>query len=325
MGFFCAPAFFEDGWKRMLKYIFRRILSLIPVLIGVTFIVFSLLYLTPGDPARMVLGDQATEEAVTDFRIKEGLDDPFIVQFARYVYKAAFKGDIGRSYVTKRPVSDEILSAFPSTIKLAAFSVIIAICLGIPFGIISAIKQYSLFDSITMFFALVGLSMPVFWLGLLLILLFSVRLGWFPSSGFDTFSAMVLPSVALSAQVIAIVTRMTRSSMLEVIRSDYIRTARAKGQTEGKVIWRHALGNALIPIVTIVGLQFGHLLGGAILTESIFSIPGVGRLMVEAIKMRDYPLVQGGVLYVAVAFSVVNLLVDLLYAFVDPRIKAQYR
>ena len=309
----------------MLKYIFRRIVSLIPVLLGVTFIVFTLLFLTPGDPARMALGDQATEEAVQEFREKEGLNDPFIVQFGRYVYKAVFKGDIGRSYVTKSPVSDEIIAAFPSTIKLAAFSVIIAICLGIPFGIISAIKQYSLFDSITMFFALVGLSMPVFWLGLLLILLFSVRLGWFPSSGFDTFSAMVLPSVALSAQVIAIVTRMTRSSMLEVIRSDYIRTARAKGQTEGKVIWRHALGNALIPIITIVGLQFGHLLGGAILTESIFSIPGVGRLMVEAIKMRDYPLVQGGVLYVAVAFSVVNLLVDLLYAFVDPRIKAQYR
>ncbi|NCA74591.1 MAG: ABC transporter permease [Gammaproteobacteria bacterium] len=308
----------------MFKYIARRVLFLIPVLIGVSFIVFSLLYLTPGDPARMVLGDQATEEAVQEFRNKEGLNDPFLMQYGRYVYKA-LQGDIGRSYMTRRPVSDEILSAFPATIKLAAFSMCIAILLGIPFGIISAIRQYSLFDSITMVFAMVGLSMPVFWLGILLILFFSVQLRWLPSSGFDSFAAMVLPSITLAAQSVAIVTRMTRSSMLEVVRQDYIRTARAKGQKESVVIWRHALGNALIPVVTVVGLQFGHLLGGAVLTESIFSIPGVGRLMVEAIKMRDYPLVQGGVLYIAVAFSLVNLLVDLVYAWIDPRIKAQYR
>ncbi|MPL97917.1 Glutathione transport system permease protein GsiC [bioreactor metagenome] len=308
----------------MFKYIARRILFLLPVLVGVSFIVFSLLYITPGDPARMVLGDQATEEAVQEFRNKEGLNDPFLVQYGRYVYKA-IQGDIGRSYMTRRPVSDEILSAFPSTIKLAALSMVIAILLGIPFGIISAIRQYSLFDSVTMVFAMVGLSMPVFWLGILLILFFSVQLRWLPSSGFDSLAAMILPSITLAAQSVAIVTRMTRSSMLEVVRQDYIRTARAKGQKESVVIWRHALGNALIPVVTVVGLQFGHLLGGAVLTESIFSIPGVGRLMVEAIKMRDYPLVQGGVLYIAIAFSLVNLLVDLVYAWVDPRIKAQYK
>ncbi|MDD3515359.1 peptide/nickel transport system permease protein [Aminivibrio pyruvatiphilus] len=308
----------------MFKYIARRILFLLPVLVGVSFIVFSLLYITPGDPARMVLGDQATEEAVQEFRNKEGLNDPFLVQYGRYVYKA-LQGDIGRSYMTRRPVSDEILSAFPSTIKLAALSMVIAILLGIPFGIISAIRQYSLFDSVTMIFAMVGLSMPVFWLGILLILFFSVQLRWLPSSGFDSLAAMILPSITLAAQSVAIVTRMTRSSMLEVVRQDYIRTARAKGQKESVVIWRHALGNALIPVVTVVGLQFGHLLGGAVLTESIFSIPGVGRLMVEAIKMRDYPLVQGGVLYIAIAFSLVNLLVDLVYAWVDPRIKAQYK
>jgi peptide/nickel transport system permease protein len=308
----------------MFKYIARRILFLLPVLVGVSFIVFSLLYITPGDPARMVLGDQATEEAVQEFRNKEGLNDPFLVQYGRYVYKA-IQGDIGRSYMTRRPVSDEILSAFPSTIKLAALSMVIAILLGIPFGIISAIRQYSLFDSVTMIFAMVGLSMPVFWLGILLILFFSVQLRWLPSSGFDSLAAMILPSITLAAQSVAIVTRMTRSSMLEVVRQDYIRTARAKGQKESVVIWRHALGNALIPVVTVVGLQFGHLLGGAVLTESIFSIPGVGRLMVEAIKMRDYPLVQGGVLYIAIAFSLVNLLVDLVYAWVDPRIKAQYK
>lgn len=308
----------------MLRYIFRRILFLIPVLIGVSFIVFSLLYITPGDPARIVLGDQATEEAVQEFRNKEGLNDPFLVQYGRYVLKA-IHGDIGRSYMTRRPVSGEILSAFPATIRLAALSMLIAIILGVPFGIISAIRQYSFFDSVTMVFAMVGLSMPVFWLGILLILFFSVHLRWLPSSGFNTMAAMILPSVTLAAQSIAIVTRMTRSSMLEVVRQDYIRTVRAKGQKESVVIWRHALGNALIPVVTVVGLQFGHLLGGAVLTESIFSIPGVGRLMVDAIKMRDYPLVQGGVLYIAVAFSLVNLLVDLVYAWVDPRIKAQYK
>ncbi|MDI9505031.1 MAG: ABC transporter permease [Bacillota bacterium] len=308
----------------MLRYIFRRILFLIPVLIGVSFIVFSLLYITPGDPARIVLGDQATEEAVQEFRNKEGLNDPFLVQYGRYVLKA-IHGDIGRSYMTRRPVSGEILSAFPATIRLAALSMLIAIMLGVPFGIISAIRQYSFFDSVTMVFAMVGLSMPVFWLGILLILFFSVHLRWLPSSGFNTMAAMILPSVTLAAQSIAIVTRMTRSSMLEVVRQDYIRTVRAKGQKESVVIWRHALGNALIPVVTVVGLQFGHLLGGAVLTESIFSIPGVGRLMVDAIKMRDYPLVQGGVLYIAVAFSLVNLLVDLVYAWVDPRIKAQYK
>lgn len=309
----------------MIRYILRRILFLIPVIVGVAFVVFTLLYLTPGDPARMILGDLATDEAVHNFREAEGLNDPYLVQFGKYLYKAVFKGDIGRSYVTKRPVMNEILQAFPATLKLSFFAICIAICIGIPCGIISAIKQYSLFDTVTMIMAMVGLSMPVFWLGLLLILFFSVRLGWLPSSGFDTFGAMVLPSLTLAAQSISMVTRMTRSSMLEVINADYIRTARAKGQKESVVIWGHALYNALIPVVTLCGLQFGELLSGAILTESIFAIPGVGRIMVESIKMRDYPMVQGGVLFIAIAFSVVNLGVDLLYAFIDPRIKAQYK
>lgn len=309
----------------MIRYILRRILFLIPVLIGVAFCVFTLLYLTPGDPARMILGDMATESAIREFRAKEGLDSPFLVQFGNYLYKAVRYGDIGRSYITKRPVMDEIMAAFPATLKLSAFAICIAILVGLPCGILSAIKQYSIFDTLTMIFAMVGLSMPVFWLGLLLILYFSVYLRWLPSSGFDTFSAMVLPSLALSAQSISMITRMTRSSMLEVVRADYIRTARSKGQKESVVIWIHALHNALIPVITLCGLQFGHLLAGAILTESIFAIPGVGRLMVESIKARDYPMVQGAVLFVAVAFSVVNLFVDLLYAWIDPRIKAQYK
>ena len=309
----------------MLRYIVRRVLFLIPVLLGVAFCVFTLLYLTPGDPARMVLGDLATEDAVQEFRNREGLNDPFLVQFGNYVWKAVTKGDIGRSYVTKRSVAQEVLAAFPATLKLSALAMVIAILVGLPCGILSAIKQYSLFDTVTMIFAMIGLSMPVFWLGLLLILLFSVRLRWLPSSGFGTFKAMILPAVSLSAQAISMVTRMTRSSMLEVVRADYIRTARAKGQKESVVIWVHALHNALIPVVTLCGLQFGHLLAGAILTESIFAIPGVGRLMVSSIMQRDYPMVQGGVLFIAIVFSIVNLLVDLVYAYIDPRIKAQYK
>ena len=309
----------------MLRYIVRRVLFLIPVLLGVAFCVFTLLYLTPGDPARMVLGDLATEDAVQEFRNREGLNDPFLIQFGNYVWKAVTKGDIGRSYVTKRSVAQEVLAAFPATLKLSALAMVIAILVGLPCGILSAIKQYSLFDTVTMIFAMIGLSMPVFWLGLLLILLFSVHLRWLPSSGFGTFKAMILPAVSLSAQAISMVTRMTRSSMLEVIRADYIRTARAKGQKESVVIWVHALHNALIPVVTLCGLQFGHLLAGAILTESIFAIPGIGRLMVTSIMQRNYPVVQGGVLFIAIAFSIVNLLVDLVYAYIDPRIKAQYK
>lgn len=309
----------------MHKYIIKRLLFLLPVILGVSFVVFTMLYITPGDPARMALGEQASEEAVQNFREQEGLNDSFIVQYGRYLYNAVFKGDLGRSYTTKRPVVQEILNVFPSTLLLTLLSMIVAVVIGIPFGIISAVKQYSFLDSTIMFLALIGISMPVFWLGLILILTFSVKLGWFPPSGFYGFKYMVLPAFALSAQAIAIITRMTRSSMLEVVRQDYIRTIRAKGQRERVVIGFHALKNALIPIITVVGVQFGYLLGGAILTEVIFSINGVGRLMVEAIKMRNYPVVQGGVLFTALAFSIVNLLVDLLYAYVDPRIKAQYK
>lgn len=309
----------------MLKYIFKRLLALIPVLIGVSFFIFSLLALTPGDPANIVLGPDADEASIKIFRTEMGLDDPFLVRYGRFVYRAVLHGDIGRSYSTNRPVAGEIAHVFPATVKLAFLAVLVAVVVGIPFGIISAVKQYSLLDSVTMVLAMVGVSMPNFWIGILLILFFSVHLGWLPSSGFDTLSAMILPSVTLASNTLAIITRMTRSSMLEVIKSDYIRTARAKGQRESVVIWKHALGNALIPIITIVGIQFGHLLGGAILTESVFSIPGLGRLMVEGIKSRDYPVVQGGVLYIAFVFALINLLVDLLYAWVDPRIRTRYR
>lgn len=309
----------------MHKYILRRLLMLIPVILGVTFIIFTMMYFTPGDPARIMLGEAAAEADVIRLRAELGLDDPFLVQFGRYVKDAVVHQDIGRSYTTNRPVLELIMTRFPSTLKLAALGIIVAVILGIPTGIISATKQYSLFDNVAMVVALLGVSMPNFWQGLMMILVFSVYLGWLPSSGFNTPAHMVLPALTIGTSTAAIITRMTRSSMLEVIRQDYIRTARAKGQVESKVINRHALKNALIPIITVIGLQFGYLLGGAVLTESIFAVPGVGRLMVDSIRSRDFPVVQGGVLFIAVTFSFVNLIVDILYAFVDPRIRSQYK
>ncbi len=309
----------------MHKYIFKRIIMLIPVILGVSFIVFTLMYLTPGDPARIMLGESAPEEDVIRLQEEMGLNDPFLVQYGRYVRDAVVYQDLGRSYTSNRPVFTEIITRFPATFKLAATGVAVAIAVGIPTGIISATKQYSLFDSVSMVAALIGVSMPNFWQGLMMILLFSVNLGWFPSSGYNTVSHMILPAITIGTSSAAIITRMTRSSMLEVIRQDYIRTARAKGQNETIITLKHALKNALIPVVTVIGLQFGYLLGGAVLTESIFSIPGVGRLMVDSIKSRDFPVVQGGVLFIAITFTIVNLFVDILYAFLDPRIKSQYQ
>ena len=308
----------------MYKYILKRLVLLIPVMLGVTLLVFTIMYLTPGDPAQLILGESAPKEAVIALREKMGLNDPFFMQYFRFV-KNALMGDFGRSYTTGREVFAEIFARFPNTVVLAVLGVMISIVIGIPVGIISATKQYSVTDSFSMVLALLGVSMPVFWLGLMLILLFSVKLGIFPSGGFDGFSSVILPSIALGVGSAAIVTRMTRSSMLEVIRQDYIRTARAKGVAEKVVINKHALKNALIPIMTVVGLQFGGLLGGAVLTESVFSWPGVGRLMVDAIRQKDTPTVLASVVFLAVVYSVVNLLVDLLYAFVDPRIKSQYK
>ena len=293
-------------------------------MLGVSVIVFSLLYFTPGDPVRNKLGTNASPVEVERLREKMGLNDPFLVQFGRYLKNIVFHGSLGESYITEQPVVLEIAARVSATVRLAISATIVAIIFGIPLGIVSAIKQYSVFDHITMIFALIGLSMPVFWLGLLMILLFSVKLGWFPSSGFSGLKYMVLPAMALGAQSIAVLTRMTRSSMLETIRQDYIRTARAKGQREKVVVFKHALGNSLIPVITIIGIQFGQLMGGAVMTEIIFSIPGIGRLMIDSIKLRDVPVVLGCVLFVAVTFAIVNLIVDILYTYVDPRIKTQY-
>ncbi len=309
----------------MIKYILKRVLALIPVMLLVTLIVFFLMSITRGDPARIVLGESASLEEVEAMRESMGLNDPFIIRYARYVRDLFLHGDLGTSYKSGLPVMKEITSALPSTVKLSLAAIVIAILIGIPIGIISATRQYSFFDNFTMILGLIGISMPVFWLGLLLILLFSVRLGWFPPSGLTSFRHVVLPAFTLGTQSIAVFARMTRSSMLEVIRQDYIRTVRAKGQKESRITLDHVLRNALVPIVTVVGIQFGNLLGGAVLCETIFSINGVGRLMVDAIKQRDFPVVQGGVLFISLAFCLINLIIDIIYAFLDPKIKSQYK
>ena len=307
----------------MLKFTLKRLLYLILVLIGVSFLVCLLLYMTPGDPVRMMLGESSTPEAQAELRAELGLDDPFLVQYGRYMANIVFHQDLGTSYSTGRPVLESILEVFPNTVTLATASIVIAIVLGTFLGIISAVKQNSLRDNAVMVLALIGTSAPIFWIGILMILLFSVQLNWLPPSGFGSFKQLIMPAVALGMQSTAVVARMTRSSMLEVIRQDYVKTARAKGQKEFVVIMRHVFRNALIPVITVVGLQFGTLLGGAMLTEIVFSIPGVGRLMIEAIKQRDFPIVQGSVLFVAACFSLVNLAVDLLYAVVDPKVSKE--
>ena len=307
----------------MLKFTLKRLASLVVVLIGVSFLVFMLLSLTPGDPVRMMLGESATPEAQEALREEMGLNDPLLVQYGRYMKNIIVPQDLGTSYTTQRPVLGEILNVFPNTVTLAVAAVIIAIVVGIFLGIISAVKQNSLLDNIVMVLALIGTSAPIFWIGILMILLFSVQLGWFPPSGFGSFKQLIMPAIALGLQSTAVVARMTRSSVLEVIRQDFVKTARAKGQKEIVVIVKHVFRNALIPIITVVGLQFGTLLGGAMLTEIVFSIPGVGRLMIDAIKQRDFPIVQGSVLFVAACFSLVNLAVDLLYAVVDPKVSKE--
>jgi len=297
---------------------------MIPVLLGVSLVVFSMVYIAPGDPARIILGDTASEEEVQELREEMGLNDSFFEQYGRYIKNVITKGDLGTSYITRRSVTAEIMDRWPTTMMLAVMSVILATFIGIPTGIISATRQYSIFDNLAMVLALVGVSMPNFWQGLILIIVFSVNLAWLPASGFYGPIYWILPVVTIGTSTAATITRMTRSSMLEVVRQDYITTARAKGNKESVVIMKHALKNALIPIITVIGLQLGRGLGGAILTESIFSIPGLGKLMVDSIKARNYPVVQGGVLFIAIAFSLINLFVDVLYAYADPRIKSQY-
>jgi len=308
----------------MAKYIFKRILMLIPVVIGVAFLVFFILSLTPGDPIRIILGEEATQEAIDQLTQELGLDQPLVVQFFRYMVRLA-QGDLGFSYITRRPVFGEIMNALPHTIELTIWSVTLGLLIAIPVGVISALKQYSLLDNVSMIITLIGAAIPNFWFGLLLMLFFSLQLGILPSSGVGTPLHMILPAITLGTTNAAIIARMTRSQMLEVIRQDYIRTAKSKGVKKSKIITKHAFRNASIPIVTVIGLQFGGLLGGAVLTETVFSIPGLGILMVNAIRQMDTPMVLGSIIIFTIIFSVINLIVDILYAFLDPRIKAAYK
>ncbi|MDY5931347.1 MAG: ABC transporter permease [Candidatus Ornithospirochaeta sp.] len=305
------------------RYILKRILVTIPVLLCVTFLIFTMMHFTDGDPARLILGDTATEEEVLALREEMGLDKPFFQQYLIYMWNL-LHGDMGTSYMTKVPVTSEIISRLPVTIRLSVLSCLFAVAVGVPAGIISAVKQYTLLDNIITVLALIGITMPNFWLALLLILFFAVKLGVLPASGLYGPLYYIMPVISISAASLATITRMTRSSMLEVIRSDYIRTAKAKGLSEKEVIFKHALKNALIPIITTVGIQFAGGLSGAVVNEQVFAIPGVGKMMVDAIKNRNYPIVEGGVLVIALMCSIVNLCVDLMYALADPRIKAQY-
>lgn len=297
---------------------------MIPVLIGVIIIVFTLLYFSPGNPAAIILGQEASPEKIAALEKEMGLDQPFLVRLFTYISNVVTRLDLGTSFRTKTPVIDEIFSRIGITLRLTLISMVIGTILGIAAGIISAVKQYSLTDKITTLVSLFGISTPSFWLALMLILVFAVNLHWFPVSGSYGFKYWVLPTFTLGLQAGGIVMRMTRSSMLEVIRQDYIRTARAKGQTEWVVVMKHALRNALIPIITVIGNQTGVLVGGAILVESVFSMPGLGKYMLNGINNRDYPAVQGTVLVISFMYIVLMLIVDISYSFVDPRIKSIY-
>ncbi len=304
----------------MASYVVQRLLMLVPVLIGVSLAVFMMLHLSPGDPARMVAGMAATPKQVEDVRLILGLDEPLYKQYLRYIGRLV-QGDAGRSLSTNKPVISELWPRYVATLELTLAAMALAVSVGLTLGIISAIRQYSVIDNVLSLLALIGLSIPAFWLGLMLILVFSLKLSWLPTAGRGGFSHLILPAVTLGTFAMASVARMTRGSMLDVLGQEYMQTARAKGLHARVVLLRHGLRNALIPVLTVVGLQTGQLLGGAVLTETVFAWSGIGRFMVQAIQARDFPVVQGGVLLTAVTFVLVNLLVDLLYSVVDPRIK----
>lgn len=300
-------------------YIVRRLLQTIPVLFGVTILVFSLVHLVPGDPAQIIAGESANEAQVEQLRERLGLNNSLLQQYGSFIGNVV-TGDLGDSIRSGRPVSDEIASRFWVTLELAVYSMILSIFIGLIAGIVSAVRHYTLMDTGLMIVALFGLSMPNFWLGLMLIQFFSLQLGWLPVSGWGSAQQIILPVLTLGTANAAIIARMTRSSMLEVINQDYIRTARAKGVKERFVVYKHALKNAMIPIVTVIGLEFGTLLAGTVLTETVFSINGLGRYMIDAIGTRDFPVIQGSVLVIAIIFVFVNLIVDVSYRLLNKRI-----
>ena len=300
-------------------FVLRRLVQSLVVLLGVSFVVFFILHLT-GDPAAVLLPPEASADDIRRFREAMGFDDPFLVQYARFL-SGALQGDFGKSIRHGEPAFGLVLERMPATFELAGAALLIALVLSIPAGIVSAVRRNTMVDYVSTVFALLGQSMPTFWLGIMLILFFSVSLNLLPSSGRGTLEHLILPAVTLGLFTTARITRLTRSGMLEVLNQDYIRTARAKGVSDPPVVWKHALKNAAIPIVTIVGIELGTLLGGSVITETIFAWPGVGRLSVQAIYNRDYPVVQASVFLLATTFVLVNLFVDLIYTYLDPRIR----
>ena len=315
----------------MWTYILRRLLQAIPTLLIISLLIFSLLYVTPGDPVDLILGTEdgtVSEEQRAVVEEQWGLGKPFLVRYVNFVVNAC-KGDLGTSYATNQDVFDSVMTRMPATLKLAAFSMLLALVVSVPLGILAALKHNSIWDSLATALATVGVSLPKFWFGLVLMIVFSLRLGWLPSTGsaelsegLGTFlSYIIMPAASLALGMAATQTRMIRSSMLDVLNQDYVRYARSKGLRERVVIWGHALKNAMIPVITVIGGEVGGLLGGAVVTESIFSWPGVGRLMMNSISKRDYPMIQGITLMLCISYLLVNLLIDIVYAWVDPRIR----
>ena len=311
----------------MTRYIFRRLLQTVPVLLGVSVLAFVIMHVVPGDPVRLIAGPDAPESVVARVRVELGLERPLHVQYLSFLGRA-LRGDLGRSLRSRAPVIDEIFSRFPATLELTTVSMLLAVVVGIPLGLVAAVRRASWLDYLAMGASLSTLSMPIFWVAIVAIWLFSLQLGWLPVSGragpvweWEGLRHIVLPAATLATTSLAIISRLTRSGMLDVLGREYVTTARAKGVPPWSVVGKHALKNALIPVVTVVGLQYGFLLGGAVVTETIFAWPGVGRLAITAILQRDYPVVQGCVLLVAVVFVLINLLVDVLYGWLDPRIR----
>lgn len=311
----------------MSKYVIKRILLLIPVIIGVSFLIFTIMFFVPGDPARIILGASGGNATEADLIIKReqlGLNDPYIVQLGRFLYDTFIRQDFGTSYLTNTPVIKEIAVRFPRTLQLALLCIVIQVIVGIPLGLIAATHQNKLPDRICTLLAMIGVSLPEFWVALMLIIVFSLKLGWLPAYGFGGVKYFILPCIALALRGVATLARLTRSNMLEVLHSDYITTAKAKGIPEMRILLVHALPNGIIPVIQTLGSSFGASLGGAIVIENIFSIAGMGTYLMSAVANLDYPIVRSSVIVLALAFSVVMLLVDIVFAFVDPRIKAQY-
>ncbi len=307
------------------KYVIKRLLYMIPVLFGVAFLVFGILSMTPGDPGSIILGITADPKDVAALNAQFGYDRPFLIRFFNYIGDIVFHFDLGTSYQSREPVVNDIVARFPNTFVLTVLSISLSAVIGVSLGIISAVRQYSVLDHVCVITALVFASVPGFWLGLMLMLIFALHLGLLPSYGAASLRHFILPTITISMGSAASLLRLTRSAMLETVRQEYIRTAKAKGASEKRIIWKHALRNALLPVVTSLGTSFGASLGGAIIAETVFAMPGMGTLITTAIRQKDIPVVMGSTLFLAVLFSLIILLVDVLYAFIDPRIKAKYR